>query len=444
MQKRKYYDVVIGSILFVLIIIFIFLLQSCGDDTTGNDNITAPSNLAVVNNNPSNFEISWKDNSDDETGFSIERKKDAGSFTEIATVGADVTEYTDTIAEAGVYSFRVRAVKNGEYSDYSNTVSETIEAPNEHSSNITSDETWAAGIHIVEGYVYVSNGAVLTIEAGAIIKFGTNAGLIIQTNSGLIADGTTGTITFTGEAEQKGYWRFIDFNDDATAVNCKLINCVIEYGGGYSGSSAELIIGNDATVHNCTIRNSSSNGVSIEAGANPDFTGNTITLNNAGPIIAEFTNASSIGTGNYTGNANDFIDLDNGTLKENKTFLKQDVPYRLNDYSYVDNATLTIQAGSRFLMNSEAGMYIGTNGGLMAEGTENDSITFTGYAEQKGYWRFIQLQEDAIPANCHLDYCIIEYGGGYSNSSASLIIRNDATVTNSNIRNSDSYSAVIS
>ena len=431
--------------ILILFIGFIFLtfLQNCEDNGTGDDEIEAPSSLTVVDDNPSNFRISWADNSDDETGFSIERKKDSGSYTEIATVGADITEYTDTITEAGNYSYRVRAFKGSEYSDYSNTVSETIEAPTEHTTNITTNETWASGIHIVDGYVYVSNGAVLTIEAGSIIKFKESAALIIQTNSGLIADGTTGAITFTGMAAQNGYWRFIQFDDDALDASCKLINCVIEYGGGYSNNSAELIIENNATINNCTIRYSSSSGVMIDASARPTFTNNAVTSNDICPIIADFVSASSIGDGSYSGNTNDYIDLSSGTLNENVTFLKHDVPYRLNSYNYVESATLTIEAGAGFLMNAAAALNISTNGGMMAVGTETDYIQFTGFAEQKGHWRFINFEADAIDANCKLDYCIIEYGGGYSSNSANLIINNNSTVSNCSIRNSESHGVLI-
>lgn len=443
MFTKDAWNLVKKSFMVFVSLLFMVFLQNCEDEITGNDEIAAPTNLTVLNSNPSSFQIGWTDNSDNETGFSIERKKDSGSFSEISTVNANVTNYTEMITEAGVYSYRVRAFKNGDYSNYSNTITETVEAPNEHDSNITSNETWSAGVHLIKGTVYVRDGAILTIEAGAIIKFAANASLIIQTNSGLIADGTTATITFTGEAANKGYWRFIQYNEDALSSNCKLINCIIEYGGGYSASSASLVINNNATIKNCTIRNSSSNGVSIAPAARPEFTGNTITLNDASPIIANFTSATSIGTGNYAGNNKDFIELDTGTIKENATFLKHDVPFRLNSTNSIESATLTIEAGASFLMNSNAGIMVKTNGGLRVNGTEIDSVHFTGFAEQKGYWRYIYFESNALAANCQIDYCIMEYGGGYSSSSAILNIFNNATVTNSNIRNSSSHGVII-
>ncbi|MBN2423974.1 MAG: hypothetical protein JXR46_00045 [Calditrichaceae bacterium] len=445
MFKHQLSEILRKALLCSGLLLLMLFLANCNDSdkVTNGDEIAAPTGLTVINNDPANFIIGWTDNSADETGFSIERKKDAGNFSEITTVGADITQYADVLTEAGTYSYRVRTVKGTAYSGYSNTVTETIAAPTQHSTNITTNETWPSGIHHVEGYIYISNGATLTIEAGAVIKFAEDAAIIVQTNSGLIADGTTGAITFTGQAAQNGYWRFIQFNNDALNANCKLINCIIEYGGGYSSNSASLIVNNNAMISNCTIRNSSSNGVEIEAAARPTFTGNIVTSNDASPISADFACAASIGTGTYSGNNSDFIELDGGTIEQNCTFLKHDVPYRLNSYNYVENSTLSIQAGAAFLMNADAAIIVSTNGGLLADGAEEDSIHFTGYAEQKGHWRFISFESDAVHANCKLNYCVIEYGGGYSSSSASVLIYNNATITNSNIRNSESHGVII-
>ena len=71
----------------------------------------APSDLQVEAVSNSRIELSWKDNSNNETGFKIERKASGGSFTQIATVGANASSYTDTSGfSAGVtYTYRVRA-----------------------------------------------------------------------------------------------------------------------------------------------------------------------------------------------------------------------------------------------------------------------------------------------------------------------------------------------
>jgi K319L-like, PKD domain/Fibronectin type III domain len=83
----------------------------------------APSNLTATAVSSSEIDLSWTDNSDNETEFKIERSTDAGvTFTEIATVGADVTTYPDTgLAPSTTYAYRVRASNSGGDSDYSNT-----------------------------------------------------------------------------------------------------------------------------------------------------------------------------------------------------------------------------------------------------------------------------------------------------------------------------------
>jgi len=81
----------------------------------------APSALTV------NQTLSWVDNSTDETGFSIERCLGSGctTFGQIATVGADVTTFTDSFRASGVDRYRVRAFNAAGYSGYSD-VAETM------------------------------------------------------------------------------------------------------------------------------------------------------------------------------------------------------------------------------------------------------------------------------------------------------------------------------
>jgi len=73
--------------------------------------------------------LTWNDNSTDESGFKIERASDGVTFSEIATVGANVTTYTDTNLSGGTtYSYRVRAYNSSSTSSYSNVTSSTAPA----------------------------------------------------------------------------------------------------------------------------------------------------------------------------------------------------------------------------------------------------------------------------------------------------------------------------
>jgi len=71
----------------------------------------APSNLTATAASASQINGSWQDNAGDETEFRIERKTGAGgTYSQIATVGANVTSYANTgLGSSTTYYYRVRA-----------------------------------------------------------------------------------------------------------------------------------------------------------------------------------------------------------------------------------------------------------------------------------------------------------------------------------------------
>jgi hypothetical protein len=90
----------------------------------------APANLTATAASLSQIDLSWSDNSGNETGFKIERSIDGTTFAEIASVGANVTTYTDTgLNESTKYYYKVRAHNSGGDSEYSNIASATTAAP---------------------------------------------------------------------------------------------------------------------------------------------------------------------------------------------------------------------------------------------------------------------------------------------------------------------------
>lgn len=84
----------------------------------------APTSLTIAGVSKSSVTLSWTDKSGDETGFKIERSTNGSKWTQVATVGANVTSYVNSGLKANTtYYFRVRSYNTAGNSAYSNTVS---------------------------------------------------------------------------------------------------------------------------------------------------------------------------------------------------------------------------------------------------------------------------------------------------------------------------------
>jgi len=90
---------------------------------TPGPNPNAPSNLVATATSATTVSLSWADNASNETGFAIERcsGNNCTNFSQIATVGVNVTTYTNTgLSGNSWYRYRVRAFNGAFFSGYSN------------------------------------------------------------------------------------------------------------------------------------------------------------------------------------------------------------------------------------------------------------------------------------------------------------------------------------
>jgi len=84
----------------------------------------APTALLATAISSSEIDLQWTDNSRDEDGFQIERSNDNKSWKLVATVGPNVSNYSNTgLSGNKTYAYRVRAFNRAGTSDYSNTAS---------------------------------------------------------------------------------------------------------------------------------------------------------------------------------------------------------------------------------------------------------------------------------------------------------------------------------
>jgi len=130
-------------ITLVLVITFIY---SCSTNTDSNGNTTAvpvsPSNLTGTVASNTQINLSWTDNSTNETGFKIERKTGTGTFAPVGTTTTNVTTFNDTgLSSFTTYTYRV-------YSYNSTGISPT------YSNEITLTTTSDTQLMDVEGNIY--------------------------------------------------------------------------------------------------------------------------------------------------------------------------------------------------------------------------------------------------------------------------------------------------
>lgn len=95
--------------------------------------ITAPSSTKAVGLSPSQIDVTWQDNSSNETGFEVHTGT-GGTFALLASVGAGVTQYIPgTLTPLTQYCYKVRAFRTtgskNSYSAFANTACGTTLPP---------------------------------------------------------------------------------------------------------------------------------------------------------------------------------------------------------------------------------------------------------------------------------------------------------------------------
>ena len=115
------------------LILGITLAYSCSTSSDGNGNSdttvvpVAPSNLTGVVVSTTQINLSWTDNSTNETGFKIERKTGTGVYAVVGTTAIDVTTFIDNgLTPSTTYTYRVYSYNAGGNSPtYSNELTLT-------------------------------------------------------------------------------------------------------------------------------------------------------------------------------------------------------------------------------------------------------------------------------------------------------------------------------
>ncbi|MEX0784233.1 MAG: fibronectin type III domain-containing protein [Dehalococcoidia bacterium] len=102
----------------------------------------APSNLVATPLSPTSIRLDWVDNTDEETGFRLERSTNGTSWLLITNVAADTTTFTSSyLAASTTYSYRVRAFAGSTAGDWSAVATATTLPPPPAPSNLVATTT---------------------------------------------------------------------------------------------------------------------------------------------------------------------------------------------------------------------------------------------------------------------------------------------------------------
>ena len=176
------------SIVAIKVIIFFVVMHSCSTtpNNNGGDNSTSvpfpPSSLTGFGVTPTQVNLSWTDNSTNETGFKIERRIDGGSFTLLGTVGENVYNFTDpNVVSRTTYTYRVYSYNSiGNSPTYTNEFTITAGALPIVSTIGASGVT---SVKLMTGGNVVDSGLASVIERGVVWNSSSNPTIVLTTRT---------------------------------------------------------------------------------------------------------------------------------------------------------------------------------------------------------------------------------------------------------------------
>jgi hypothetical protein len=159
--------------------------------------INGPTNLSATPTSFVSVKLTWTNNSSGASGFKIERRTGANSFTEVATVGAGTVSYTDIgLAPSTTYNYQVMAFNALSFSSYAGPATAVTSAAKylvDHTGDdgLAGSLSWALnsakageGIAFSVNLVTVS-GSLPVMAAGVTLagSCGSGPGVTVQGNS---------------------------------------------------------------------------------------------------------------------------------------------------------------------------------------------------------------------------------------------------------------------
>lgn len=150
--------------------------------------------------------LSWADNSNNESGFEIERAVGSSAFSLLATVGENVTSYRDATVTPGMsYNYRVRAFNTAGASSYSNTALASIPAGANQAPTISSIGDRFVPVDGSTGPIAFTVGDAETAAGSLTVTVTTSNSVLVPTSAiTLGGSGANRTLSVTPVAGRSG------------------------------------------------------------------------------------------------------------------------------------------------------------------------------------------------------------------------------------------------
>ena len=295
--------------------------------------------------------------------------------------------------------------------------------------NITEDRTLEDRLsdptkadYIVDGNITVT--AELIIEPGVVIEFEANSSLTIEVEGTIVADGTSSKpIVMTGINKTPGFWKgVLVFSPKITNV---LNNVTISYAGGapvndiWFNLKANLAVDDFSpgkiSLSNCTFSHSAGLGVAFDQNALiQSFSNNSFSNNALAALRCDAVAISKLDSGTSFTGSNGFngVEVVKTYVEEQNSItwpvLKDGAPYKVLDDIELRSG-VTIQPGAKFLFEPTRVLIVEVDASLIAIGTADQPIVFTGSVTSAPSWRGILFFSPNVLNK--MSYCEVAYAG---------------------------------